>query len=636
MTDEFTPGTRKASLWQRLIVWGLFILFLIAFRNDLKPALLGLLNLLVMFWEQRVYLINDAVRQQAMASVGFTNAMLESMGRILLNVIIYILIYFLSIFIVAQFALPVRGRQNRIKARIRLFFYWLGWYGLTAFVREGDLIEETGEKDILNPGVVLVDLSSAVVLASQPWDTGKKTISHRSKNSYHEENTFRKQRLHRGLHPYVFPKNSYHEEDTIRIVGPGVNFIEAGEQIKPIIDLRRQVRSEPVKAITRDGIEIDTSVFTVFSVGEPPEVIPVAYIGGRDEENLYALELSENKDAHTMRLNRKIGLDPQDANEIHQAVLAGAVVASSPISVLPTINRKLTPYLFDQHRVFAAFSAGISNDIKQTPKWLELTQPNCIDLFQNMLSSYTFDRLFSLNELTDIYPGRDAGYNKKKDDDDVDFLKTFKSELSFKMRCNGVISYKLVTAVPSSARPSRALDWRDGLLNDDSFGKGDIKSIMSAPRQLTNSKVIRDHGIKVIAAGFTQIIPSLEIRRQVVTAWRARSERDIDITLAKHERDVMQVINNARTQVQRDNAYHLSSLFKDQKYSKEALALFLFQALENIATDPRSQSDLPPKEVLSMLQNLHRWLLIERKDMEIKSQKSSGHQGGDKPDNQPK
>lgn len=611
MTDEFTPNTRKASLWRRLIVWVLFILFLIAFRNDLKPAGVGIVRLFFIFKDNGIDVLNDTVRQQAFATVGFTNAMLISMGRILINVYIYVSIYFLSMFMVAQFALPVRGRQNRINARIRLFFYRLGWYGLTAFVREGDLIEETGEKDTLNPGVVLVDLSSAVVLASQPWDTSTKPISQRS-------------------------KNSYHEEDTIRIAGPGVNFIEAGEQIKPVIDLRRQVRSEPVKAITRDGIEVDTSVFTVFSVGEPPEVIPVAYIGGRDEEHLYALELSENKDAHTVRLNRKIGLDPQDAKEIHQAVLARVVVASSPISVLPTINRKLTPYLFDQHRVFAAFSAGISNDIKPTPKWLELTQPNCIDLFQNMLSGYTFDRLFSLNDLTDIYPSRDAASDKKKDDEDADFLKTFKSELNFKMRCNGVISYKLVTAVPSSAKPSRALDWRDSLLNEDSFGKGNIKVMMSAPRQLTNSKVIRDHGIKVIAAGFTQIIPSLEIRRQVVTAWKARSERDIDITLAKHEREVMQVINNARTQVQRDNAYHLSSLFKDQKYSKEALALFLFQSLENIATDPRSQSDLPPKEVLSMLQNLHRWLLIERKDMEIKGQKSSGHQGGDKPDNQPK
>ena len=123
----------------------------------------------------------------------------------------------------------------------------------------------------------------------------------------------------------------------------------------------------------------------------------------------------------------------------------------------------------------------------------------------------------------------------------------------------------------------------------------------------------------------------------MVETWKARSEREINITLAKYERDAMQVINNARTQVQRDNAYHLSNLFKEQKHSKEALALYLFQALENIATDPKSHGDLPPKEVLAMLQNLHRWLLIERKDMELKSQKSSGHQGGgDKPEGQPK
>lgn len=621
MTDDFAFVPRKVLLWQRVIAWGVFLFFLFSFRDDLKPAMRGFWNLAVIFWENGVHILNDSVRQQALSLVGFNSAMLSSMGKIALNVFIYIIIYFLSMFMVAQFALPIQGWNNRKSAYSRLFRYWLGWYGLTAFVREGKLTAETGEKESVNPGVVLVDLSSAVVLASQPWEEEKVSGIREARLVTH----------HHDISPLI------------RVIGPGVNFIEWGEKIKSVIDLRKQVRTTMgIKATTRDGIEVETGIFTVFSVGEPPEVIPVAYIGGRESQHLYALELTENKDNHTIKINRRIELEYQDREEIHDAVQTGNIGLQNLVSILPVLNKKITPYLFDPDRVFAAFSAGALNNshLKSTTEWHELTQPICIDLFQSMLSGYSYDRLFSLNGLTknydsdEKYPADETEAENNPADEteaeDAEFLKIFKANLSFKMRCMGLISYKLVTLKPlDTEQPSGHIDWRDSMIDEDYFEKPEnVGYSMSEPQPLTSSKVIRDHGIRVIAAGFTQIITPPDIRRQVVEAWKARSEREINITLAKHERDAMQVINNARTQVQRDNAYHLSNLFKEQKHSKEALALFLFQALENIATDPKSHGDLPPKEVLSMLQNLHRWLLIERKDMEIKSQKSSGYQGG--------
>jgi hypothetical protein len=71
-------------------------------------------------------------------------------------------------------------------------------------------------------------------------------------------------------------------------------------------------------------------------------------------------------------------------------------------------------------------------------------------------------------------------------------------------------------------------------------------------------------------------------------------------------------------------------MLKQQPHSKEALALLLFQSLEAAATNEKGYKDFPPKEVLGMLQNLHRWLLIERQEMEArkKKNKGDGHNGG--------
>ncbi len=91
----------------------------------------------------------------------------------------------------------------------------------------------------------------------------------------------------------------------------------------------------------------------------------------------------------------------------------------------------------------------------------------------------------------------------------------------------------------------------------------------------------------------------------------------------------MQIISSARNRAQRDNAYFLSNLFKEEKYSTEALALLIFQSLELAATDIENQKELPPREVLGMLQNLHNWLLRERQEM---NERRSRHKGKDDSD----
>jgi hypothetical protein len=56
-----------------------------------------------------------------------------------------------------------------------------------------------------------------------------------------------------------------------------------------------------------------------------------------------------------------------------------------------------------------------------------------------------------------------------------------------------------------------------------------------------------------------------------------------------------------------------SNFTQDKPHSKEARALRLFMALEAAATHPE-ESGLTAKDISAMLQNLHRWLLLEPKE----------------------
>jgi hypothetical protein len=52
----------------------------------------------------------------------------------------------------------------------------------------------------------------------------------------------------------------------VRAVGPGYVRLDRGESVTQVVDLRKQVRSMPVKTMTRDGIPIETGVNVVFQV----------------------------------------------------------------------------------------------------------------------------------------------------------------------------------------------------------------------------------------------------------------------------------------------------------------------------------------------------------------------------------
>ena len=394
-----------------------------------------------------------------------------------------------------------------------------------------------------------------------------------------------------------------------RVCGPGINFTEWGETIRDVIDLRPQIRLESgVKAFTRDGIEVETRVFVGFSVSSSPDVISVAYIGGNSVEHLFGLVIEERSPG-VIAITGKFNLDPQDAREIHGFVMSGEkevkteVPAASPADHLP----RKGPFAFDQQRIFsAAHGQAYRGSSNPKTQWHELPLLVAVEIFRSHLGQYTYDNLYLFDD-----PAR------------LPWLDEIKPEFMRKIKYQGLLSFKLVRFARSS--PSQIglpVSWNLEPLDEKHFGQAihefDLETSAPYPLQNTYSKPLREHGIAILFAGFSEVKPSSAIKAKMAERWKAKLDVEIKTILARNEREAMQVINSARTQAQRDATYFLSNLLKQEKHSKEALALLLFQALQTAATDEKGHQDLPPREILGMMQNLHRWLLVEWDESDAK------------------
>ena len=188
-----------------------------------------------------------------------------------------ILFFVLSIFwliLLAQFVLPVQTINDVYKAARRLSVSLMGKHGPVVYIREGKIVARPDELERAGPGVARVDLNSAIVLE-------KRVLLQPRYRRYYNRLVRREARKGRQI-----PR--------ARVEGPGVVFIEAYEGIHGVADLRPQFRLRPgVHAYTRDGIEVENPVWILFTLGQPPLVLDVAYEGERKAENLRVIQLKE-------------------------------------------------------------------------------------------------------------------------------------------------------------------------------------------------------------------------------------------------------------------------------------------------------------------------------------------------------
>jgi hypothetical protein len=590
--DDFEPIPKRPSFWRFVIVWGLFLFLLILFRKDWLPAWHG--------WRDLLFILLSGAPAQSVGSSALESIDWYAMLRIPVNILIFCGVYLISLFVVAQFVLPVHTWQERIMAWNRLRSYLVGWHGPAVFVREGKLISRAEEDDNVYPGVALVDLRSAIVLEqTNAWALESETDGE-------IDDPVSKRRP-----PFSFRRGPASQDDQYgltRVCGPGINFTEWGEKIRNVVDLRPQIRLESgVKAFTKDGIEVETRVFVGFSLSSPPDVIPVAYVGGNSVEDLYGLVVEE-KSPGMIAINGKFSLDSEDAREIHRLVVSGSTEARTSAKTTTRSGRSARkgPFAFDEHRIFsAAYGQAYRGSPNEKTQWHELPLLVAVEIFRNHLEQYTYDYLYML-EASKRLP----------------WLNEIKPEFMRKVKHQGLLSFKLMRFAGSGLGAAGSpTGWDMTPLDEKHFGQSiPAASLESSPAyefRNTHLKPLRERGIAILFAGFAELKPQHAIRVKMAERWKAKLDLEIRTTLARNEREAMQLINNARTQVQRDATYSLSNLLKRETHSKEALALLLFQALQAAATDEKNK-DLPPREILGMMQNLHRWLLVEWEESDAK------------------
>jgi hypothetical protein len=466
----------------------------------------------------------------------------------------------LVVYLLSEFVFPVRNSDERWKIAEQLYRFALGQRSQVIFVREGKIPEEYAEMKKFRRGVALVALDSAILLEKQ-WV----------------------RRLLGGSGVVSRSRRSGSRDQMARVAGPGLVFIRRGERLRGVVDLRKQFRINlNVLGYTSDGIEVKTHVFTIFSLAYPPTVLKAAYCGGNDLEDLRVLEIDE--EAQTIK-SISDELDDQDKAEIHRFAQAyiGGGDASVPLEPAET-GGDVPPYPIDDERVFSAvYSRGRDLDQDKMDTWEDVPARVATEVFRDLISQVTYDGLF--------LPEDPLNFPLKSE---------FKPKFARLVRHLGVLSYQF-------------LQRRDGA--DSEVGQRIETRLyrVSPVQKLRGSKVLRDRGVKVIHASFTELKPTDPgIPQQRLDNWRARWQREDDLVKADHDLEIIRMRNKARADRQREMIAKLSRIVQSSAYSEEALTLHIFQALEDFATNQYTQQ-LVPRDTITMLRSLRTWLFPEEK-----------------------
>jgi hypothetical protein len=498
-------------------------------------------------------------------------------GLMLFNLMIFFLSLSLWVFLSTALFFPVESWQDRWTYLGRILQYGSSMLGAGSLIREGKLVSATkstslnGSPKGLGQGFVMVDPSSAAILA-------------KNRRFYPVPFGFAARLLLR-LPRFFGNSDSW---PGLRVLGPGAQFtkldLNFSERVRHTADLRRQIRIRPeVHGFTRDGIEVKTSVSTIFSIGEEPDVLQVTYVEEKSPENLRVILHDDS-----LINNLTDELDPADREEIHNEFTAWENRNLSPLGrditipdPTPKDSFKKDPYDFNEKRVFKALFPETHdvNDNKHMD-WTELPVHVAVEVFRDILMQQVYDNLYKPSK-PEEFP-----------------LTTFKANYVRRLRNMGVLCYQIVL-------PYSGIDLKPG----DQWKQEDL--LFSEIQELlnTNDKILRRRGIKIIHAGFSELkAVSDVIQESRYDYWSAKWEREGLETEARYDLEVSRALNFGRSKAQREMKNYFSNIFKSDPYDNEAMALRVFQALESAAADPTTRA-LLPDETIELLLDLRRWFL---------------------------
>lgn len=570
MIEEDIPVFKKARFWLRFVAISGLVLFIILFWTEFSIIIRYFYGVLIAL---PILLPLQIEEQQALIIVFY---------GILGNFVLFNCFLFMF----SQFTLPVQGFDQRIRVFLHLWLYLFRLHGAAIFVKEGKVVSSTDETDKTLPGVALVDLNSAIAIeklwVQSGWDIEN------------DDDLAIAVAVNKQMRQKSFTENNA----TVRVAGPGVSFMSGDERLAGSVDLRKQVRAQPnIEATTRDGIDVKSNVFVVFTLGEAPQKLTIV----ETENDRFQVAILEDKVIHEngRAIQQKLiksfsdELEPEQVAEI-KSFKQNAFKDSKLIERI--IPAQGDPYIFDPERVFKALYSAPNNAKEETKiEWTEIPVRVAVEEFRNLIGQYIFDELY-----------------KPTSDDEFPLLQV-KKKLTTKMRNLGILNFELAAKV--SHRGFLAVG--DNVLD---------KSVVIYPEQAFHkNSVLRERGIKVIAVGFSELTPPDEVINQRLKFWQARWEKQEMFDKADAELKAMRIRNQARAQTQQDMIYTLSKIFKSVPHSEEALAMRIYQALEAAATAP-IEKNLLPHDTINMLRNLRQWL-IPISDEESRDLDASSNRG---------
>jgi len=488
----------------------------------------------------------------------------------------------------AQFVLPVRGVRQRWEAFIRLASYALGGHGVLAYIRNGEAPPSIETQSWQGPGVVLTDLASGVVVERRILPLPG-VIS------------FFRYILGRPEAPAAAPfGRDWDRRPTqpYRVFGPGLHFTTThgwyrmlshafDEIIAGAVDLRTQIRtSDEFRTVTRDGIEVNTRVYCIFTIGAPVEVLTVAYEG--DESQAHHLRVVNFKEksikAAGQRTARRVNkvavfkdeLDSDDQQDIHEVI--PELRSRKKLKDEPRFREATSsiPYLYEPQRALRAVLARArQGETVQSVDWTQLPTLTGIEILHNLLARVFYDKLYlPLHPTENHYFGLRENFNRR-------------------VRNQGILAYQFV-----ERRDHQPIQVDDA----------ESELVFYPVRRCRQPRLLRLHGISVIRAGFTELRPvDLEVRRRLFDHWEARWKATEEMWLSGLEGHADELRAEIRAKGQMDMVDQLYSIL-NTNIPDEALAIRIFQALESVASDPLTRQFIP-QEVVEMLRSMRGMLL---------------------------
>ena len=532
--DDGKRFYERPVFWPRLIG----VLFLLIFGMIYRSEILLSLQLIIAIIQ---FLLFQPVNT---LSAGTPKALFV----LLANLVIFLGCYFITLKWISLFVLPAHDSHERQMVYERLVKYIFGLHGPAVFVKNGDLITRKDEA-LKSEGITsrfaslaFVDLTSAVVLESRSFPPGKNTP---------KEND-----------PPMGPRSP------IRALGPGIRFLHSGERIRGTVDLRKQFRMiKGVRGFTSDGIELETDLHVIFTLGQPPDVITVFDTKGH---GLRAISV----DQATSKISISDNIGAADAAEINANIKQHKPSRASPLAFEdPSSNRP--PFRFDENHIISAVISQPRNSMDgKLEKWTDLPAQVAVSLLLDELSRVSYDDLYSLDS----------------PEPDCYLYDTFKPNFERKLKTQGVLSCQFVQR-------------KDGRLPQQGDNFNPAEFVFWDVMKLQSPMPIRDRGIKVIEVGFSDFKPiDATIPDQRFDTWRSRWQKKTELTNADYDLEIMRNMNHARAKAQREIIYNLSQIFKMPGFTQDAMAIRIFQALESAAANPAT-TRLLPRDTVDMLRN---------------------------------